>query len=425
MDGDTESWIDDEIPALPILPSVMTDLMLQRSCVAFVGAGFSMACGMPGWEGLMRILVNYGAQWLPSGTFGQVEELLDAKDLPMAAALLREIMAPAQINDCLNDTFGPAALQRATSTQQRRMRTRMKSLVDSGWAGIVTTNFDALIEQALWKQADGADWLSDIQIDGDPSRLCEVLVRAREDRLFYVKLHGSLSGSGIVLSTEEYDRAYLRSPQVSTFLQALMLQYHLVFIGCSLEDELVRIRRKLTGDFGGLIPRAFAIMPRTSRNEARMKFLRMSASIDPIWYSADDPEHSGVDEMLAAFSKLPKPPEDFRNLLRFRSLADRFAHVTIRNKRLLAYIATQPERSVDLKYLLQEVAEDALLREDVSTGDIEDELRHRLLFLMAIGLLWEEKTPNKTKFAVPKGLSDDLLRKHGAVPPKGSSSSAV
>lgn len=412
-------------PKVSQLPPIMNDLMFQRSCVAYVGAGFSMAGGMPGWRGLLDNLIDHGSQWLPEENLAHVREAVKSGDLPMAASLLRTMLSAAQINDCLNYTFGTSAFQRANSAQRKHMGERMEMLVRAGWAGIVTTNYDRLIEHALWKLTKGAEWLADVQIDGDASRFCEVLVGAREYRVFYVKLHGSITGAQVVLSTEEYDEVYLRSPQVSTFLQALMLQYHIVFIGCSLEDEVVRIRRKLTADFKGLIPTAYAIMPKNARNEARSRFLKGAASIEPIWYDApdDDEEHRGLDDLLEQFARIPQPPEDFRSLLRFRKLSDRFNRVSDTNKKLLAYIASQTNRSAEFGDLMDEVTNNAELR--ASTAHPESELKYRLLFLAAIGLLWEDGIPGDKpkKFLIPTALSDETLRSYGVKPTEAPPSS--
>ena len=47
-----------------------------------------------------------------------------------------------------------------------------------------------------------------------------------------------------------------------------MLRYHIVFVGCSLEDEILRIRRKLCFDFSSRIPTAYALLPESENNVA-------------------------------------------------------------------------------------------------------------------------------------------------------------
>jgi hypothetical protein len=191
-----------------------------------------------------------------------------------------------------------------------------------------------------------------------------------------------------------------------------MLQYHLVFIGCSLEDEIIRIRRKLVADFRSSIPTAYAILPKSPLNEARSRFLASAALIEPIWYdaAAGDREHRALDDLLDQFGNI-RLPEDIRSLMRFRKLSDRLARISPRNKRLLAYIATQNGRSIDLRALTDELQYNQELREKICSNELEDEIKHRLLYLMAIGLLWENETNQGPVFTIPTGLSNDDIQK--------------
>lgn len=396
------------------LPPILRTLMLHGNCVAYVGAGFSMAAGMPGWVGLLAKLVEHLEQYGPQANLVHARQALTLKDLPMAASIIRKVMNRAQINRSLNDIFGTGAFQRANHTQKEQMNERLKKLLGGKWAGIVTTNYDLLIEQAFLKEPD-AGWHPDIQIDGDASRFSEVLVRAQDAQTFFVKLHGSITGQDVVLTTEEYDNAYLRTPQISTFLQALMLQYHLIFIGCSLEDEIVRIRRRLTKDFEGSIPIAYALMPRNPQNEAKSLFLTTTANIQPIWYPSapGDKDHKGLDDLLGQFASIDIA-EDIRNLIRFPNLNDRFSRVSPTNKRLLAYIAGQNMRSIDLTSLIDEIQFNQELRDKIGLrGELEEEVKYRLLFLMAIGLLSQQKSSAGPIFTIPSRLTDEDLRNRG------------
>jgi hypothetical protein len=396
------------------LPPILRTLMLHGNCVAYVGAGFSMAAGMPGWAELLAKLVEHLEQYGPEANLAHARQALTLKDLPMAANIIRNLMNRAQINKSLNDVFGMAAFHRATHTQKEQMNERLKKLLGGKWAGIVTTNYDLLIEQAFLKDPD-TSWHPDIQIDGDASRFSEVLVRAQDAQTFFVKLHGSITGQDLVLTTEEYDNAYLRTPQISTFLQALMLQYHLIFIGCSLEDEIVRIRRRLNKDFRGSIPAAYALMPKNPQNETKSLFLTTAANIQPIWYpsTAEDKDHKGLDDLLGQFASIDVA-EDIRNLIRFPNLNDRFSRVSPTNKKLLGHIAEKNTRSIDLTTLIDEIQFDQKLRDKIGLrGDLEEEVKYRLLFLMAIGLLSQRKSSAGPIFTIPTRLTDKELRNRG------------
>ena len=392
-----------KIPTCFTPPTILEQLMQQKRCIAYVGAGFSRTCGMPDWAGLIERLIEFGAKWLDAERLALAKAAFAARDFPMASSVLKEILTPALVNECLGDTFGSAAYARCPEEDRLRMRRRMSDLVRSTWAGIITTNYDGLIEHALAEATEGTQWVDDVQVHGDTVRLAEALIAAGQDRLFFAKLHGSLSGQRVVLTTEEYDEAYLRSPQITAFLQAVMLQYHLIFIGCSLEDEVVRLRRRLTGDFAGHIPLAYALLPgesNNSENQARARYLKRQASIDVIWFRSDD-AYKGVDEFLRYLAELPKPPEDIRSLLRFQRYEDRQRRLSPRNKRLLQYVAAQTDKSITLTDLLSRLDSEESLKTDLCAESLEDEMKYRLLYLAAVGLLTEIVESDTFRYAVP------------------------
>jgi hypothetical protein len=395
-----------------IAPNILGELMYDKRCVAYVGAGFSRACGMPDWHGLLEKLIEMGARWLSEESVAPARSALNVRDLPMAASMVKEILTPSLVNECLNETFGSVAYARAGHEAQEQMSARMSDLVRASWAGIITTNYDYLIERALAEATAGTEWRDDIQIHGDATRLAEALIAPGQERLFFAKLHGSLAGPSVVLTTEEYDEVYLRSPQISIFLQAVMLQYHVVFIGCSLEDEVVRLRRRLSGDFGGHIPLAYALLPGDAgdrSNQARANFLKKQARIDVIWFHRDD-RFLGLDAFLKYLADLPKHPEDIRSLLRFRRYDDRLSRMTPRNKRLLDFFSSQPESSLTLNDLLTKMQGDPNLKSSLSGDDsLEDELKYRLLYLTAVGMLKETSEMDTYRYTV-----SDSGRKPGA-----------
>jgi hypothetical protein len=384
-------------------PPILPELMFDKRCVAYVGAGFSRACGMPDWWGLVERLIAYGEQWLAPERLLPARAALDSTNLPMAASLVKEILTPSLINECLSETFGSVGFSRADIEARRRMTYRMYDLVRATWAGIVTTNYDNLIEQALAPAIESTHWVNDVQIHGDTVRLAEALTASGQEKLFFVKLHGSLGGPRVVLTTEDYDEAYLRSPRISTFLSALMLHYHVLFIGCSLEDEIVRLRRRLSGDFEGHIPIAYALLPgdpSEPANQARAHVLKNQARIEVIWFRKD-PTFSGLDQFLAFLADLPKPPEDFRSMHRFRRYEDRKSRLIGKIRNLLDYIANEPGQTITRKDLADRIDSNPPLKEQICGESVEDELKYRLLYLSVLGMLNETPEDDTFRYAVP------------------------
>ena len=382
-------------------PKTILRRMQRRQVVAFVGAGFSMLCGMPGWGalllGLLRDARDNAAGRQTLELLRACETAVDSGHHAMAASILRGVLSPGDFDEGVRGRFGLNVLHRAPAIIQERMLRRMRNLVSAPWAGIVTTNYDELIETALGRWTAG----DTVQCAGDDPRLGTILASAPRGGLFFVKIHGSVSGSRIVLSTDEYDRMYIATPQVSSFLTALMLRYHLAFIGCSLEDEVLRLRRRLSSYFSGHIPTACALLPDDEANRLRSQWLREFAQVEALLYPANE-DHTGVDNFLAQAAAQA-------DMVSVRGLSDgtqaelhrvspreRLRRIGDVNQRLLEYVVSQPDETVCHSELLRLGVSWTPGVTSALSGLTADELVYRVLFLVSIGLLFEEPTEDGT-----------------------------
>ena len=395
--------------------SDLLHLRLQRrQCAAFVGAGFSMPCGMPSWGSLLRILLKTAKMGSTGSSntadLQAAESALRGKNYALAASVLREVMPSAELDAAVLSAFDLNAYRNSSADVRKRMSLRMKNLASGPWAGIITTNYDQLIEYGLGKWTDGEV----IQTSGSDRRLGTVLA-SPDSAKFFVKLHGSLSASQIVLTTEEYDRTYLCSPQVTEFLTAVMLRYHLVFIGCSLEDEIMRLRRKLTIDFSGNIPMAYAILHETDENVSRAQWLKKYTETECIMYPKEDTKHFGVDSFLAASAKDNVFPGIDRYVLSTsaRSLSKqaaskRLKHVGSVNLELLRWVADSPT-GLTSAVVVDPSSSDTKPPSLISSISPEERY-YRVLFLVSIGLLLEKSRVKGTAiYEVPHRLRQELM----------------
>jgi hypothetical protein len=326
----------------------------------------------------------------------------------IAGSLLRDLLLPSDFDETIQQEFGNRRLANASKSSREAQLRRLRYLTRGPWAGIVTTNYDSLIETALAEQILGGNSMESIDDDaagfqqrevaivqGDDSRIGTILARPPAGG-FFVKIHGSISGVDVVLSTEDYGRTYLGSPRTTSFLTALMLRYHLVFVGCSLEDELVRLRRKLASEFARVIPAAYALLPATETNRQRANWLRDSAMIECIMYPAVDHDHHAVEGFLEEAASCTDwalhrgSRAAITKRLSDLNISERVSAVGETNVLLLALIARQPDRSIshaDLVELgrLHADKADALLYRLTP-----DERVYRVLFLVSVGLIGED-----------------------------------
>lgn len=376
-----------------LLPETLATQLRKRQCVAFVGAGFSMACGMPDWKKLLYQILQDAYELFGRKDDGlkTCQSAIEKTKYTMAADILRSRMNAGDFHESIRDKFSLRVFLQAPKIKRKQMDYRMEHLVRAPWAGIVTTNYDELIEHAFGR------WTEDdvVRSTGEDSRLGYILSTAQPAQMFFAKIHGSISGSQIVLGTEGYDRTYVSKPQMTAFLTALMLRYHLVFIGCSLEDEILRLRRKLSQDFEAMIPSAYALLPDSEDNRQRASWLKDFTQIYALLYKPSQ-THSEVDRFLEECAQCADPQVDSRpdsktmDDLRKQKPIDRIKTIGGLNRSLLELIYNQPDHSIRHLDLvnLGNVEVDKIIPELIELSP--SERIYRALFLTSIQLLAEK-----------------------------------
>ena len=384
-----------------LMPAQLRQRLIRRQCVAFVGAGFSMACGMPRWPDLLLNMLAGARDALSPGhpSLETCKTAIDRGNYTLAASILRECLAPADMDEAIRRNFGFHRLEQSGETDKKRMLNRMMHLACAPWAGIITTNYDELIEHGLnqWSRVER------VSASGTDPRLGVILNSTPSSGLFFVKLHGSVSSSEIVLSTDEYDRAYIATPQVSSFLTGVMLRYHLVFVGCSLEDEIVRMRRDLTRRFRGILPSAYALLQETADNKARQSWLRNLAQIESMFYPQADRTHDSVDRFLREAAESSDPVTAAANpasglsastaaqtVQRYRAEPPlkRLFMAGLENQRIVALASRMPDCALHHRDLVNP-ARTGTPEGDLLSSLSPSELTYRALFLISVGLLDE------------------------------------
>ena len=164
---------------------------------------------------------------------------------------------------------------------------------------VVTTNFDAAIEEAyklLGLQFEG--YMHGTQSHNFMGRL------ARGDRCI-LKLHGDASDdpSSFVFTKKQYDKAYGKSfnfkKPLPKALRQIYISNTLLFLGCSLEQDMTLELFKHVKNQGDYeIPIHFAILPQhEDAQEKQKKESRLLAlNIYPIWYPGG--HHECVEKLV-------------------------------------------------------------------------------------------------------------------------------
>ncbi len=282
---------DDEL-----LPAPIRDSVCRGKVVAFVGAGFTMPLGFPGWQALLDNLVGFCRARVHSvdekKKLVHCQRLVRSGQLIEAAGELKRLITPVEYSVFIREQFNFRRREDASpSAITDRMTKRHHHLINTPWAGIVTTNFDDYIRPGA------IDW----RAKGNDPLLGSILANAEP---FYVKLHTGRWDEDVVLTSEDYLDAYFESDRLPTlphFLRALMLSHQLIFIGCSLEHRILELRLKLSHVFKGMLPLAWALVPKSKANTDRADLLKRDYQIQLITYPVNEPgkePHDAVDRFL-------------------------------------------------------------------------------------------------------------------------------
>lgn len=199
-----------------------------------MGAGVSSSsiiegnAAYKGWPAFLLGAAETRAQHLRE----KVEQLIDKKDYLLARQLLQDDFRE-EWQDIVTSEYGRAAepsdLHKALLSLEQRI--------------IVTTNFDKLIETA---------WAGEVRLGARTfkvlSGVSKDVFRSLKDHEtpYLIKIHGSVDNTAsLVFSRSEYIRMAFGNPSYSSFLDALLLNYTILFVGFSMDDPAISSLMKM------------------------------------------------------------------------------------------------------------------------------------------------------------------------------------
>jgi hypothetical protein len=365
-------------------PRLLEDIR-AGNCVAFVGAGFSAAAGLPPWPELVRAI----ALELPPGEAAvhraTLEQLLGTREtqgshreLEMAAQLLFDALGEERCRHLLRSTLRPHRLPPV-------MQERLKHLLGIPFRAIVTTNFDPLLpgvppdamayrrllrsdrfgawREATLRAALGIDFsLENIDAPDRP----------------VVQLHGTLlDDSTLVFTRSQYRRRLYANPAYLTALKALLATSSVLFLGYSMRDAyLNELRAELIEAFqtsaaatvaaAGDAPRvaqlrrplAWAVLEDVSDVACKYYERHEGLGVLPYRTGPEHTDHSGFDAILARIYGETNSVHRLGQLLRGRRLLwlDPSPEHNALGRQLITAAVREVEGAAEIGHHLVEVA---------------------------------------------------------------------
>ena len=292
----------------------LIDLVASGEAVLIVGAGSSARLGYVTWNDLLEELED-----LANRCGAGLDQTRKGDKLAYAEDIKSHIC-----NETGNLSRYYALLQNLFSPKQPPFEDFHRKLVSLPFRGILTTNYDAVLEAALGDIEPRFAYDNWLVIDENSAgRVHEFLMAMNNDKRItrrIAHLHGRFSPpSSIILSIEDYKDAYGLDSTVEEdenknesklrfrLLWAVLATRRVVFVGFSMDDPyLTMILKTVSEDLWTWNKSThFAIMSISSidaddaeDSKNKSEILNSEYGVGTVFYEDPDDSHQGLDRIL-------------------------------------------------------------------------------------------------------------------------------
>ena len=270
-----------------VVPQELIQRIISGKCVAVVGAGLSRGAGLPDWAGALKHVLAWAEKkGHPIRDREQIDKMIGDKtaDLLMIAAELSEQLGRTRYRQALNAVFRPPGV-RPTEAHI--------NLVSVPFAGVITTNYDKLIETAY--AAGGAS----------PPLVCthaqapELSAIMAGEGTFILKAHGDIDQiETVILGRQDY-QALLMNEAYSRCMSLLCSQYTWLFLGFSLTDPDFRLTLdSCRAAFNGHTVNHYAVVPESEASPIHQRRFEKDYGITVLTYKPSTQSHPEVAQFV-------------------------------------------------------------------------------------------------------------------------------
>lgn len=260
--------------------TLLIDKIQKKRITPFIGAGMSMAAGLPGWSNFLKKCAE--SCNIP---LDKVNEYLNAGHFEKCADHILEKSHP----DLLREKFQIYFKEPDYGTYAHEILARLMD-----W-GVITTNYDRLLERT-YERFDST--FKDVFYGPEAEMNSEFI----DGNHVLLKMHGDIHRpSKRILTSVEYNGVYgtgdldLQLP-LPKFFSSFFSNFGILFVGCSLmSDRTMELLKYIKSNNSQTTHFAIVPMPKEGLAE-REKFL-VEHGILPIWYPVEE-NHEYVEHIL-------------------------------------------------------------------------------------------------------------------------------
>jgi SIR2-like domain len=233
------------------IPAELIARVKSRQAVPFVGAGFSAAAGIVGWDELVTRLRSRVSDWI--GREVTADEL-DTLETPLLYSHMARSRQP------LYDVLEQAVGEGFRPTELHRLLAQMPV------SSILTTNWDRLIEEGLENEGRPRNVIhSSKGVAGwNEARAVQI-----------IKMHGSIDEfDSIVFGEDDYQRLYTSDSLMLVLARTLLATRSVFAVGFSMRDSYVKMLFAQVARLAeGSSNPHYVVVPETDESELRVQYL--------------------------------------------------------------------------------------------------------------------------------------------------------
>lgn len=279
----------------PTPPHELVDAVADGRVILFAGAGVSRGrvrkrTGeseqyLPTWDGLLIELLRHTVAngRMPKDEAATLRTAIKEQKHEFVGEMIRRRMGEADYEQALETIFRNPELEPTH---------RHELIVALPFAGVLTTNYDKLLESSYARQRS----LPPTYTFEDAADAAAAL---SHERFFVFKVHGDIDRKkSIVLTQRDYRDVTHRQPGYRAVLNAIFITKTVLFVGCSMTDpDINLILETVTESLRGKGPPHYALVPEREAKTAEAEYWRDFYGIRLIQYDATK-GHPEIDDFL-------------------------------------------------------------------------------------------------------------------------------